>query len=49
MIVNETQRFMAERMKAQVRSHPVDHTPIVTAASVVVDMIREAIEAVAVH
>jgi hypothetical protein len=49
MIVNETQRFMAERMKAQVRSHSVDHTPIVTAPSVVVDMIREAIEAVAVH
>ena len=27
----ETQRFMAERMKARVRSHAVDHTPIVTA------------------
>ena len=31
MIVPETQRFMAERMKARMRSHPVDHTPIVTA------------------
>ena len=30
-------------MKARVRSHPVDHTPIVTAPSVVVDIIREAI------
>jgi len=42
MIVHENQRFMAERMKARVRSHPVDHTPIVTAPSVVVDIIREA-------
>jgi len=47
MIVRETQRFMAERMKARLRSHPVDHTPIVTAPAVVVDIIREAIEAVA--
>ena len=43
MIVHETQRFMAQRMQAKVRSHPVDHTPIVTAPSVVVDIIREAI------
>jgi pimeloyl-ACP methyl ester carboxylesterase len=43
MIVQETQRFMAERMKARVRSHPVDHTPIVTAPHLVVDIIREAI------
>ncbi len=43
MIVLENQRFMAERMKAGVRSHPVDHAPIVTAPSVVVDIIREAI------
>jgi hypothetical protein len=42
MIVPDTQRFMAERMKATVRSHPVDHTPIVTAPGVVVDIIREA-------
>jgi pimeloyl-ACP methyl ester carboxylesterase len=42
MIVHENQHFMAERMKARVRSHPVDHTPIVTAPSVVVDIIREA-------
>ncbi len=47
MVVRETQRFMAERMKAQLRSHPVDHTPIVTAPAAVVDIIREAIEAVA--
>ena len=43
MIVPDTQRFMAERMHAQVRSHPVDHTPIVTAPSLVVDIIRQAI------
>jgi pimeloyl-ACP methyl ester carboxylesterase len=47
MIVHETQLFMAERMRATVRSHPVDHTPMVTAPSVVVDIIREAIGAVA--
>ncbi|MGA8642081.1 alpha/beta fold hydrolase [Candidatus Binatus sp.] len=43
MIVHETQRFMAERMRARVRSHPVDHTSIVTAPGLVVDIIREAI------
>lgn len=42
MIAPETQRFMAARMKAQARSHPVDHTPIVTAPGPVVDIIREA-------
>ncbi len=43
MIIQENQRFMAQRMKARVRSHPVDHAPIVTAPAVVVDIIREAI------
>ena len=43
MIVQETQRFMAGRMKARVRSHPVDHTPLVTAPAVVVDLILEAV------
>jgi pimeloyl-ACP methyl ester carboxylesterase len=42
MIVQDNQRFMAGRMKARVRSHSVDHTPIVTAHDVVVDIIREA-------
>ena len=42
MIVQDNQRFMARRMKARVRSHSVDHTPIVTAPGVVVDIIREA-------
>jgi pimeloyl-ACP methyl ester carboxylesterase len=43
MIVHDTQRFMAERMHARVRSHPVDHAPIITAPGLVVDIIREAI------
>jgi pimeloyl-ACP methyl ester carboxylesterase len=43
MILQQTQRFMSERMKARVRSHPVDHTPLVTAPSVVVDLIQEAL------
>jgi pimeloyl-ACP methyl ester carboxylesterase len=47
MIVHETQRFMAQRMNATVRSHAVDHTPLVTAPSVVVNIIREALAALA--
>jgi hypothetical protein len=42
MILPETQRFMAERMKARVQSRAVDHAPIVTAPDVVVDIIRDA-------
>jgi len=38
----KTQRFMAERMAAKVRVHPVDHTPLLTAPELVVDIIREA-------
>jgi pimeloyl-ACP methyl ester carboxylesterase len=45
MIVRDTQRFMAERMQARVRSHPLDHAPMVTAPDAVVGIIREAIEA----
>ena len=43
MIVQETQQFMADRMKARVRSHAVDHTPLITAPAAVVDLILEAI------
>jgi pimeloyl-ACP methyl ester carboxylesterase len=43
MIVQDNQRFMAARMQARVRSHPVDHMPIVTAPAVVLDVLREAI------
>lgn len=46
MIVQDNQRFMAPRMRAQVRSHAVDHMPLVTAPSVVVEVLREAISAV---
>jgi pimeloyl-ACP methyl ester carboxylesterase len=46
MIVPDNQRFMAARMKARLRSHSVDHTPIVTAPAVVLDVLREAIAAV---
>jgi pimeloyl-ACP methyl ester carboxylesterase len=44
MIIHDNQRFMAERMKARAQSHPVDHAPLVTAPSVVVDIIREAVD-----
>jgi pimeloyl-ACP methyl ester carboxylesterase len=43
MIVPETQRYMAERMKARVKAHAVDHTPIVTAPRAVVDIIHDAV------
>ena len=46
MIVHGNQRFMAERMKAQIRSHAIDHVPIVTAPSVVLSVMLEAIAAV---
>jgi len=42
MINPKTQYFMAERMAAQVRVHPVDHTPLLTAPELVVDIILEA-------
>ena len=43
MIVPETQRFMAARMQARVRSLPVDHTPLVTAPGAVVDITLDAV------
>ncbi len=43
MILPEAQRYMAERMKATIRAHAVDHAPSVTAPAVVVDIIRDAI------
>jgi pimeloyl-ACP methyl ester carboxylesterase len=42
MIHPSTQKFMAERMKANIRSHRVDHTPMHTAPSVVVNIVLEA-------
>jgi len=46
MIVPETQRYMAERMKAKIKAHVVDHTPSVSAPGAVVDIIREATRSV---
>lgn len=45
MINPGTQRFMAARMKAKVRSFPVDHTPLLTAPDKVVEIILEAARA----
>lgn len=47
MIVQENQHFMAQRMQARVRAHPVDHVPLVTAPVAVVEIIREAMVEVA--
>ena len=46
MIVQDNQRFMAARMQAEVRAHPVDHAPIITAPGVVLSTMLEAIAAV---
>ena len=43
MIHPDTQRFMAERMGANIRSHAVDHSPMYTAPNLVVDVIKEAV------
>ncbi len=42
MINPKTQRFMAERMRATIRSHRVDHTPMYSEPALVVDVILEA-------
>jgi pimeloyl-ACP methyl ester carboxylesterase len=46
MIAPETQRYMAERMKARTKVHAVDHTPSVTAPGAVVDIVRDAMRSV---
>jgi pimeloyl-ACP methyl ester carboxylesterase len=43
MIPAKTQHFQAGRMKATVRAHAVDHSPMLTAPNVVVDVLLEAI------
>lgn len=45
MINPKTQYFMAERMAANVRSHAVDHAPLLSAPQKVVDIILEASKA----
>jgi pimeloyl-ACP methyl ester carboxylesterase len=42
MISPETQRFMAERMGAKIRSHHVDHSPMYAAPDLVIAVILEA-------
>ncbi len=42
MINPRTQRFMADRMGAKVRSYQVDHTPMYTEPNLVVDVILQA-------
>ena len=46
MIPPATQRFMAERMKARMRTAPADHMPMITAPAVVVDIVLEAVREV---
>ncbi|HTV47103.1 MAG TPA: alpha/beta hydrolase [Phycisphaerae bacterium] len=43
MIPAKTQHFQAGRMKAVVRAHAVDHSPMLTAPGLVVDVLLEAI------
>lgn len=45
MINPKTQRFMAGRMKATVKSFAVDHTPLLTAPGKVLDILLEAAKA----
>jgi len=46
MIAPGTQLYMAERMKAKIKAHAVDHIPSVTAPIAVVDVIRDAIRSI---
>lgn len=49
MIDPDTQRFMAQRMNAQVRLSEADHTPSVTAPDLVTEIVVEAIRSVSTH
>jgi hypothetical protein len=42
-VVAAPHRFMAERMGANARERPVDHTPMVTAPGEVIDIILDAV------
>ena len=42
MINPKTLHFMADRMKAKVQSHPVDHSPMYTKPNLVIDVILDA-------
>ncbi len=43
MINPATQKFMAERMRANVHTHDADHAPLITRPQTVVDIISEAV------
>jgi pimeloyl-ACP methyl ester carboxylesterase len=45
MIPAKTQYFEAGRMKATVRAHAVDHSPMLTSPQLIVEIIREAVQA----
>jgi pimeloyl-ACP methyl ester carboxylesterase len=45
MINPQTQHFMATRMKAKINSRQVDHIPLITSPDDVVEIIRQAVEA----
>ena len=45
MIPLATQRYLAHRMNARVRSEKLDHTPLVTAPEIVVEVILDAVTA----
>lgn len=47
MIPPSTQRFMADRLRARVRTAPTDHMPMVTAPAAVVGIVLEAVREVA--
>jgi pimeloyl-ACP methyl ester carboxylesterase len=49
MINPATQLFLAQRMGAQIRSEKVDHTPLVTAPDLVVEIILQAVTGEASH
>jgi pimeloyl-ACP methyl ester carboxylesterase len=42
MINPKTQHFMADRMRAKIHSHPVDHSPMYTEPNLVINIILEA-------
>jgi pimeloyl-ACP methyl ester carboxylesterase len=44
MIIPQTQRFMAERMKARISARPVDHIPSVTAPGTVVELLTDVLQ-----
>ena len=45
MINPKAQRFLAERMRAKIRSERVDHVPMETAPGPVMEMFSEALSA----